>query len=249
MSRITINAKDVVKDIQSGVDDAGIMAKYGLSQQWITILFAKLVEAGLISQKELDRRGSQVEWSELMDTSDLSDLEDTNPIGEFEKTVDLSELYTKTAANADPSLSVETVNLGEPTETVRLSPIAERRAQSPGDHSEGFSAFSHDPENRPKNSRLHPHEEAVKALEEFADWWQKAKPKLESLGPGRPRLKKGRLISTTLKLNEDLVRAAEEKAIRERARSGGDLTALIELLLWEYIGRPEYMLQTGSKPW
>jgi hypothetical protein len=242
MPRITINAKDVVNDIQAGVDDAGLMAKYGLSPQWMTILFSKLVEAGLITQRELDRRSSRIEWSALMDTSDLSQLEDTNPVGEFEKTVDLSELYPRENMIPDPSLAVETVNLGEPTETVKLTPLAQRHAQPQTDHSEGFARFSQEPQSRTVR-HVEPHEDAIKALEEFAQWWQKAKPALRSLGVGAPRFKKGRVVARTLKLNEDIVRAAEEKAAREKALTGGDLASLIEILLWEYIGKPQHLIQ------
>lgn len=54
----TINVKQVLSDIKSGVSDALLMEKYGLSPKGLESLFKKLVEAKLISSAELKRQPS-----------------------------------------------------------------------------------------------------------------------------------------------------------------------------------------------
>jgi len=92
MAKRTVNAKEVVKDVRAGMDDTGLMEKYGLSPEWLPIMFSKLVDAALITRAELDQRVHSSEWSNLIDTGDLSELEETTRIDEFEKIVDLREL-------------------------------------------------------------------------------------------------------------------------------------------------------------
>lgn len=57
MARKRINGREVLADIRSGIDDAGLMEKYGLSSRGIIQLMGKLVSAGLLTPAELaDRR-------------------------------------------------------------------------------------------------------------------------------------------------------------------------------------------------
>jgi hypothetical protein len=45
-----VNAKAVVQDIRTGMDDIGLMQKYGLSAKQLTALYKKLDEAGLMKK-------------------------------------------------------------------------------------------------------------------------------------------------------------------------------------------------------
>jgi hypothetical protein len=48
MEPIRIDAREALRDIQSGMDDSALMQKYHLSTRGVQSLYAKLVEAGLI---------------------------------------------------------------------------------------------------------------------------------------------------------------------------------------------------------
>ncbi len=56
MERLQIRKRDILADIRAGLDDADIMAKYGLTAKGLAGVFSKLVKADLITQAELDRR-------------------------------------------------------------------------------------------------------------------------------------------------------------------------------------------------
>jgi hypothetical protein len=45
-----INAKDVLRDMRAGLDDIGLMQKYGLSAKQLTALYKKLEDAGLLGK-------------------------------------------------------------------------------------------------------------------------------------------------------------------------------------------------------
>ncbi len=57
MAKIRISGREVLEDIRSGMDDAGLMEKYRLSSKGIIQLMGRLVSAGLLTPAELaDRR-------------------------------------------------------------------------------------------------------------------------------------------------------------------------------------------------
>jgi hypothetical protein len=56
MPKRKIDAREALKDIRQGMTDEELMEKYSLSAQGLQSLFHKLVEAGLITQYELDDR-------------------------------------------------------------------------------------------------------------------------------------------------------------------------------------------------
>jgi len=51
-----VNAKEVLKDLRSGMDDAALMERYNLSSMGFESLFTKLLKTGLITQEEFDDR-------------------------------------------------------------------------------------------------------------------------------------------------------------------------------------------------
>jgi hypothetical protein len=53
---VKLNANQVVKDIRDGCDDESLMARYGLSAAQLEKLFQKLLERGLVEQRELAAR-------------------------------------------------------------------------------------------------------------------------------------------------------------------------------------------------
>ena len=56
MEKRKITAREVLRDIRSGLSDQDLMEKYTLSAQGLQSVFHKLVNAGVITQAELDDR-------------------------------------------------------------------------------------------------------------------------------------------------------------------------------------------------
>jgi ankyrin repeat protein len=83
MGKTKINAKECVKAIRAGLDDAELMDQFALSSRELLNLFGKLVKAGLIEQSELDARvpyyERTVEISFQFPNLDDDDDDDTGP--------------------------------------------------------------------------------------------------------------------------------------------------------------------------
>ncbi len=56
MEKRKITAREMLKDIRAGLSDQDLMEKYSLSAQGLQSVFAKLVQAGAVTQTELDDR-------------------------------------------------------------------------------------------------------------------------------------------------------------------------------------------------
>ena len=56
MTKVRIDARDVLNDIRNGLDDTALMKKYRLSGAGLQSLFSKLIEAGLIKRADLEKR-------------------------------------------------------------------------------------------------------------------------------------------------------------------------------------------------
>jgi hypothetical protein len=56
MSKPQLNAKEILQDMRSRMDDTALMAKYSLSAQGLQGVFKKLIAAGVLKQSELDNR-------------------------------------------------------------------------------------------------------------------------------------------------------------------------------------------------
>lgn len=52
-----LNIADIVNDIRTGLNDEGLMAKYGLSAKGIQRAFEKLVEMGAVTKADIESRG------------------------------------------------------------------------------------------------------------------------------------------------------------------------------------------------
>lgn len=62
--KATISSGDAVEAIRSGLTDAELMARYGISPSALESLFNKLVKAGKLSPEELDRRARSSRWAD-----------------------------------------------------------------------------------------------------------------------------------------------------------------------------------------
>jgi len=92
-------------------------------------------------------------------------------------------------------------------------------------------------------------EGTIATLIEMAAWWTEHKDELlQPLPLARPKFRRGKGKTTTrsIRLSKELVRLAEAKAKKEKARTGGNLNSLIELLIWEFLNRPRQLIETDS---
>ena len=56
MEKRKITAREVLKDVQAGMNDTALMKKYMLSAQGLQSVFNKMIEARMINEEELDAR-------------------------------------------------------------------------------------------------------------------------------------------------------------------------------------------------
>ena len=56
MEKRKITAREVLTDIRAGADDAGLMRKYQLSAPGLQSVLNKMVQAGMVTEEELDER-------------------------------------------------------------------------------------------------------------------------------------------------------------------------------------------------
>ena len=56
MEKRKITAREVLADIRAGVDDTALMKKYQLSAQGLQSVLNKMVQAGMVTEEELDER-------------------------------------------------------------------------------------------------------------------------------------------------------------------------------------------------
>jgi len=93
------------------------------------------------------------------------------------------------------------------------------------------------------------HEERT-ALREIIQWWR-TKGHKEATAPApqfRPKLK-GESRATSIRVNSKLQRLAVRKANarEERPKTFGNLSGLVEYLLFQYLGCPEELLDEGNE--
>ena len=55
-ARRRINAKQLLADLDSGIDDEGLMIKYNMTQRQLQKVFRQIISAGLATPMELSRR-------------------------------------------------------------------------------------------------------------------------------------------------------------------------------------------------
>jgi uncharacterized protein len=76
MPKPKLNAREITRDIRSGLDDAGLMKKYALSAPELLNLFNKLVQSGLMTHQEMDERTPAFERTVEIKYDFVKELED-----------------------------------------------------------------------------------------------------------------------------------------------------------------------------
>lgn len=88
--------------------------------------------------------------------------------------------------------------------------------------------------------------DAFRALRAVLDWWQERQDETMILSPSRPVFK-GKRRNSGFHINEEILRRATAKLKKDKVRTGGSMSLLMELLLWEYIGRPPDLLEDAGE--
>jgi hypothetical protein len=91
--------------------------------------------------------------------------------------------------------------------------------------------------------------EFIEDLEKIREQWIAQQGATEEAAKGeRPKFKRGKETSTrTVRLGNQLIGDAEEYARTHRAETGGTFSGLVELLLWERLGRKSKYLSDAKK--
>jgi hypothetical protein len=85
-------------------------------------------------------------------------------------------------------------------------------------------------------------------LAQILTWWKEQRT-VVGLMEARPEFRGDlRYKSTGIRVREEILARAMKKAKRQRLKSGGSISSLVELLLWEYIGSPADLLAAPSPP-
>jgi len=85
-------------------------------------------------------------------------------------------------------------------------------------------------------------EAASEDLQDMIQWWRERKGGLPSPRQQKPVFK-GKRRNTGVHVNETILLRAMEKAKKDKVRTGGSLSLLVEWLLWRYLGEPEDVLE------
>jgi len=84
--------------------------------------------------------------------------------------------------------------------------------------------------------------EEVGALREIISWWKSRRMGLEEVE--RRPIFKGQTRNTGIKINEELLNRAVQRAKKERLRTGGSFSGLVEWLLWKYLDEPDDLIES-----
>jgi len=84
-------------------------------------------------------------------------------------------------------------------------------------------------------------------LKDMIEWW-KSRESASMDAAGRRPLFIGKTKNTGIRVNETILERAVEKSKRERAKTGGNLSQLMEWLLWIYIGSPDDVVEDPHPP-
>ncbi|MFC1836006.1 hypothetical protein ACFL2Q_15015 [Thermodesulfobacteriota bacterium] len=74
-------------------------------------------------------------------------------------------------------------------------------------------------------------------LREMVEWW-KSRESAAMEGSVRRPVFEGKTKNSGIRVNEEIMARALHKARQEKLKTGGNLSQLVEWLMWVYIGRP-----------
>ena len=89
--------------------------------------------------------------------------------------------------------------------------------------------------------------EETDTLQEMIEWW-KSREAASMDAAGRRPLFVGETKNTGVRVNKVILERAIGKSKSERAKTGGNLSQLMEWLLWIYIGSPDDVVEHPRPP-
>lgn len=84
--------------------------------------------------------------------------------------------------------------------------------------------------------------EAQDDLKDLLEWWRQKKGSPLREIQARPVFK-GTRRNSGFHINAEILKRAMKKVKTDKVRTGGSLSMLVELLLWEYLDKPEDLLE------
>jgi len=84
--------------------------------------------------------------------------------------------------------------------------------------------------------------EEVGTVRDMIQWWESRRMRLDEIE--RRPVFKGTTRNTGININEELLNRAVQKAKKERLRTGGSLSGLVEFLLWKYLDEPQDIIES-----
>ncbi|MGO9118506.1 MAG: hypothetical protein ACLQPD_12980 [Desulfomonilaceae bacterium] len=84
--------------------------------------------------------------------------------------------------------------------------------------------------------------EAMEDLKDLLDWWRQKKSSPLGEIQARPVFK-GTRRNSGFHINATILKRAADRVKKDKVRTGGSLSMLVELLLWEYLDRPQDLLE------
>ena len=84
--------------------------------------------------------------------------------------------------------------------------------------------------------------EEVGTVRDMISWWESRRMRLDEIE--RRPIFKGQTRNTGININEELLNRAVQKAKKERLRTGGSLSGLVEFLLWKYLDEPQDIIES-----
>ncbi len=225
--RFSVN--EVLGDIRAGFDNTELRRKYELSENGLERLLDKMLELGVITQEELNKRKAL--FDKQFDLDMLADVDETD---EFEKTIDLSDMGVVAARELEAPEAAKT------------------RPTAPSIPERSHETFPAKP-SKPQTLTDATAKELAQfyesgGLKEMMDWWRQHKERGAAGEPAfegpRPVIGGGHGKQTAnITVDREILARAITKAKREAEKTGGTLSLLVELLLFRYIGSPDELIQ------
>jgi hypothetical protein len=88
-------------------------------------------------------------------------------------------------------------------------------------------------------------DDQVEQIMEMLTWWNEHKQEPVPRG-ARPDFKRSETVVKAVRIGREMFDAVNTRLQSDRANTGGSFSALVEMLLWEYLGRPESMVERGT---
>ncbi|MFC1836647.1 hypothetical protein ACFL2Q_18300 [Thermodesulfobacteriota bacterium] len=89
---------------------------------------------------------------------------------------------------------------------------------------------------------VHLDTESQKALSDMLKWWRARESGEVTTSEIRPEFRRKDTIPKSVRLDRKMAKAAEQKAKQDKIRTGGTFNSLVEVLIWEYLGKDKDFL-------